>query len=74
MESKIIEKQKSNYPCLKECIHEDGGRMIVLFTEPKRGVVVYSTWSYGNPIGEWSPMWMEDNFHTYNGEVTLSNE
>ena len=74
MKSKLIEKQKRNeYPCLKECIHEDGSKMIVFFIEPNRGVVIYSTWNYGNPVGEYSFMWREENFHIYNGEVILSN-
>ena len=75
MKSKLVEKQKNNYPCLKESIEVDGkGKMIVLFTEPNKGVVVYSTWSCGNSIGELSNTWNEGNFHIYNGEVILSND
>ena len=74
MKSKLVEKQKNNYPCLKECIRGSKEKMIVLFTEPKTGVVVYSTWDFGNSVGHYSNGWMEEEFHIYNGEVTLSND
>lgn len=75
MKSKLIEKQeKHNYPCLKESVQESGGKIIVFFTKPKCGVVIYSTWDCGNSMGEWSNAWNEEKFHIYSGEITLSNE
>lgn len=77
MKSKIVEKEKekkSKYPCLKESFESEGGRMVVLFDRPKQGMVVYSTWSCGNPVGNYSWFWDESKFQLFEGKIELSND
>ena len=59
---------KSEYPCLK--VNESG--LIVLFTSSKTGTVIQSD-NY-HPLGEYGIDWIENNYTTFTGAITLSND
>lgn len=71
MKSVLVEntgkEPKNEYPVLKH-----NGSLVVLFTEPKTGVVVHSP-GYNYPVGDYSSKWNESMFDTLDGEVKLSN-
>lgn len=69
---------ESSYPCLK--IYDNGSKLgvcVVLFTEPKKGVVVYSENERlkvgDNEKGDGATSWAEECFSPFNGTIELSN-
>ena len=72
----IITQGTDRYPLLKEFTDEKGN-YIVLFTEPRSGMVVFSNHPTV-PIGDISGYdsnenWDEDRFKLYQGDVKLEN-
>ena len=67
---KIESDIKATYPRLKSTVR-DGIRIIVLFTEPNKGVCFEADIKemYG-----WSESWDESTFSDYSGTIKLSNE
>ena len=65
-------KKIIKYPCLG--IHNDthDGILIVLFTDKEDGVVVAQTETSWN-IGERSTTFIMEEFHIFDGEVTITN-
>ena len=51
----------------------DEGGMAVLFTAYREGVLVVDPSGEPSRVGYYSSGWSEDNFHYYNGEITLKN-
>ncbi len=63
-------QENAEYPCLK--VGKRTG-VVVLFTDKRKGTVVFE----GNKIyelGFHSEVWNEENFTSYNGSITLSND
>lgn len=69
-----ITPQSTAYPCLK-CREDEEGvvYLIILFTDPKRGMVVYHNDNTGNVLGDFSHAWDEPKFLPFNGSITLQN-
>ena len=82
MRSTLIDKQEKareiKYPCLKIYNDKGGlGEYVVLFTEPKRGVVVYSE-NECLKVGDDETVndaiyWAEECFTNFKGTIELSN-
>ena len=74
-EEKVV---KSNYPCLKIYNNKSGdGEYVVLFTKPKRGVVIYSENTQvkvGDNDKTNGESFAEECFSPLNGTIELSNE
>ncbi|HUS89930.1 MAG TPA: hypothetical protein VMW91_11330 [Desulfosporosinus sp.] len=64
------EATKIEYPALMQ--FDKGDTFIVLFTEDRKGTVVYSKY-LPYPIGRYSETWAMVRFTPFNGEVKLSN-
>lgn len=72
MQSKIVEKEVEKnveYPCLMKSTEED---IVVLFTEKDKGTLLCKTAIYN--AGEYSTDWDMEQFHPFNGSITLSND
>ena len=61
------------YPVLK-CYHygASGAKLIVLFTDPRKGTVVFSQDATSNPLGQVSTEWTEENFRVMTSEKTVT--
>ena len=69
---------ESSYPCLKIYNNESGlGVYVVLFTEPQKGVVVFSENKRlkvgDNEKADGGTSWAEECFSPFNGTIELSN-
>jgi hypothetical protein len=64
----------SFYPCLKEFIRAASDEsFVVLFTEPRTGMVVWADVNAARPVGDFDRNWDEDDdtFRPYHGRITL---
>jgi hypothetical protein len=63
-------KTSIEYPYLG--IYEDKS-FIVFFISEKTGYVLWRN-LYGRNVGDFSSVWVENNFTPFNGTITLSND
>ena len=64
-----LEPKVNQYPCLKIC---SGDSEVVLFAEPKKGIIVAIGTSHYK-VGYYSSTWIEERFKVYEGKVILEN-
>lgn len=65
------ESATNSYPCLKEAISQKG-KIVVLFSEPEKGTIIWSDNNY-HTVGAFSSTWIECFFDAFNGTIELSN-
>jgi hypothetical protein len=65
------EKKKNQYPCLMYEKHND---MIVFFSNPSVGTVVYASDSSRYSVGSHRADWFMGSFVIFDGEIKLKNE
>ena len=58
------------YPCI---MYSENGH-VVLFSEPKVGVVIHAETSKQYTVGFFSSKWSMHRFKLYKGSINLSNE
>ena len=66
------ESTTNSYPCLKEATSENG-KIVVLFSEPCKGTIVWSD-RKNQTVGAFSSSWAERFFDAFNGTIELSND
>jgi hypothetical protein len=65
------ENTTNGYPCLKEVTNVKG-KIVVLFSEPEKGTIIWSDNKY-HTVGAFSSTWIECFFDAFNGTIELSN-
>ena len=75
IQSKMIAPSRTTskqYPYLGRMDYiAKSGSVVVLFTEPKTGMVVYSSDPQTQSVGDHSTTWNESKFYPFDGEITL---
>jgi hypothetical protein len=66
---------QDSYPVLKCYCYSGRAKLIVLFSAPRKGTVVFSQDDPSNPLGQFGNQWTEENFRVMAHEetVTLGN-